>query len=39
MRHLKGTPAVHFNFPLQHFYLYITFKRGIAAAGDPIPSE
>jgi hypothetical protein len=36
---LKGAPAVHFNFPLPSFSLYITFKTGIAAAGEPIPSE
>ena len=27
------------NFPLQSFSLYTTFKSGIAAAGEPIPSE
>ena len=32
MGDLKGAPAVHINFPLQSFSLYITFKRGIAAA-------
>ena len=36
MGDLKGAPAVHFNFPLQNFSLYITFKSGIAAAGEPI---
>ena len=36
---LKGAPAVHFNLPLLSFYLYTTFKMGIAAAGEPIPSE
>ena len=39
MGDLKGDPAVQFNFPLQSFSLYITFQSGIAAAGDPIPSE
>ena len=39
MEDLKGTLAVHFNFPLQSFYLYLTFKSGIAASGEPIPSE
>ena len=29
---LKGAPAVHFNLPLLIFYLYTTFKTGIAAA-------
>ena len=28
-----------FNLPLLSFYLYTTFKSGIAAAGEPIPSE
>ena len=36
---LKGAPAVHFNLPLLSFYLYTTFKTGIAAAREPIPSE
>ena len=35
----NGAPAVRFNFPLQRFSLYITLKSGIAAAGEPIPSE
>ena len=39
MGDLKGAPAVHFNFPLQSFSLYITFKKRIAAAGEPIPLE
>ena len=39
MGDLKGTPAEHLNFPLPSFSLYITFKSGIAAAGEPIPSE
>ena len=39
MGDLKGAPAVHFNLPLLSFYLYTTFKTGIAAAGEPIPSE
>ena len=39
MGDLKEAPAVHFNFILQSFSLYITFKRGIAPAGEPIPSE
>ena len=38
MEDLKGASAVHFNFPLQSFALYITFKDGIAAAGELIPS-
>ena len=29
---LTGAPAVHFNFTLMSFYLYTTFKTGIAAA-------
>ena len=29
MGDLKEAPAVHFNFPLQSFSLYITFKRGL----------
>ena len=36
---MKGAPAVHFNLPLLSFYLYITFKTGIAAASEPIPLE
>ena len=36
---LKGAPAVHFNFPLQSFSLYFTFKNGIAASGEPISLE
>ena len=39
MGDLKGAPAVHFIFPLLSFSLYMTFKRGIAASGEPIPSE
>ena len=39
MGDLKGTPAVHFNFPLQSYSLYTTFKSGIAASGEPIPLE
>ena len=39
MGDLKGAPAVHFNLPILSFYLYTTFKTGIAAAGEPIPSE
>ena len=39
MGDLKGAPAVHFNFPLQSIILYLTFKSGIAASGEPIPSE
>ena len=39
MGDLKGAPAVHFNFLLQSFSLYITFKCGIAASGEPIPLE
>ena len=39
MGDFKGAPAVHFNFPLLNFYLCTTFKTGIAAAGEPIPSE
>ena len=37
MGDLKGAPGVNFYFPLQG--LYITFKSGMAAAGEPIPSE
>ena len=36
---LKGAPAVHFNLPLLTYYLYTTFKTGIAAACEPIPLE
>ena len=36
---LKGALAVPFNFPLQSFFLYITFKSVIAAAGESIPLE
>ena len=39
MGDLKEAPAVHFNFHLQSFSLYTTFKIGIAAAGEHIPSE
>ena len=39
MGDLKVAPAVHFNFPLQTFSLFITFKSEFAAAGEPIPSE
>ena len=39
MGDLKGAPTVHFNFPLQSFSLYLSFKSGIAASGEPIPSE
>ena len=39
MGDLKGVPAVHFNFLLNSFSLYLTFKSRIAAAGEPIPSE
>ena len=39
MEDLKGAPAEHFNFPLQSFSLYLTFKSGIAASGEPIPLE
>ena len=39
MGDLKGATAVHLNFPLQSFSLYITFKSGIAAAGEPISLE
>ena len=38
MGDLKGALAVHFNFPLQSFFLYITFNSGIATAGESIPS-
>ena len=36
MGNLKGAPAVYFNFPLQSFSLYITFKSWIDASGEPI---
>ena len=39
MGDFKGAHAVHFNFPLQSFPLYLTFKCGIAASGEPTPSE
>ena len=39
MGDLEGAPAVHFNLPLLSFYLYTTFKTGIAAAGEPISLE
>ena len=39
MGDFEGAPAVHFNLPLLSFYLYTTFKRGIVAASEPIPSE
>ena len=39
MKDLTGALAVHFNFPLQNFSLYITFKSGIAATGEAIPSS
>ena len=40
MGDLKGAPAVHFNLPLLSFYLYTTFKTGIAIhQTSPIPSE
>ena len=39
MGDLKGAPAVHFNFPLQSVSLCLIFKNGIAASGEPIPSE
>ena len=39
MGDLEGALAVHINFPLLNFYLCTTFKSGIAAAGEPIPSE
>ena len=39
MGYMKGALAVPFNFPLQSFYLYIIFKNGSAAAGEPILSE
>ena len=39
MGDLKGAPAVHFNFPLKSFSLYITFQSGIASASEPIPGN
>ena len=36
---LKGAPTVYFNLPLLSFYLYPTFKSGIAAACESIPLE
>ena len=39
MGDLKGVPAVHFNFPLLSFSLYITFKTVIVAVVEPIPLE
>ena len=33
------TPTLQMNFPLQSFSLYTTFKSGIAAASEPIPSD
>jgi hypothetical protein len=33
MGDLKGAPAVHFNFPLHSFSLYLTFKSGIGNRG------
>ena len=39
MGDLKGAPAAHFNFPLQSFSLYKTFKSEITASNEPIPSE
>ena len=39
MGDLQGAPAVHFNFPLQSFSLYITFQIGIAASGEHISLE
>ena len=37
MGDLKRAPAVHFNLPLLSFYLYTTFKIGVAAACEHIP--
>ena len=37
MGDLKGLLAVHFNFYIQSFSLYVTFKSGIATGSDPIP--
>ena len=39
MGDLEAAPAVHFNLPLLNFYPYTTIKTGIAASGEPIPSE
>ena len=39
MGDFRGAPAVHLNFPLQSFSLYLTFKSGIAASGEPILFE
>ena len=39
MGYFKGALAVRFNFPLQSFSLYLTFKSGIATSGEPIPLE
>ena len=39
MEDLKGAPAVHFNFHLQSFFLYLTFKSVNAASGETIPLE
>ena len=39
MGDLKKALAVHFNFPLRCFSLYITVKSGIATAGETIPTE
>ena len=39
MGDLEQAPAVHINLPLLSFCLYTTIKSGIAAAGEPIPSE
>ena len=36
---MKGAPAVHFNFRLQSFSLYITFKSLIEASHKPISLE
>ena len=34
-----GGPAENSNFPLFVFSLYVSFKSGIAASGEPIPLE
>ena len=39
MGYLKGALAVPLNLPVQSFYLKITFKNGIATAGEPILLE
>ena len=39
MKDLTGAPAVHLNFPLQSFSLFIIFKSGIDATSKPIPLE